>query len=326
MNTTLSPLGAEARRRISRIGLAFFLFFAITFAVQLGLSLLLALMPTFAAHPAVTWLLSMVPMYGFAFPVFYLLLRPLSPSTVTPHRLGGRDFFIFFFISYALVYLGNLVGTVINAFTDLFTGAQSSSDATALIEESPLYLVFIFAVVLGPIVEETMFRGIVLPRLLPFGEGFAILVSALLFGLFHGNLSQFVYAFLLGAFFGFLYCRTGRLRHAILLHAAINFVGSILPLLVLRGVDLEALSGEGAMTPEELAPLLPQLFLLAGYGMLVLGAVAVGAYLLYRYRKTLAPREGACLLERGELGRVFLSVGGVLAALTALFLIVLSYL
>ncbi len=326
MNNTLTPLGIEARRRLSRIGLAFFLFFVITFLVQLALSALLSLFPAVGEHPAISWLLSMVPMYLFALPVFYLLLRPFPPDTVTPRRLSARDFAIFFFISYALVYLGNLVGTLINAITDLLSGAHSSSDATAIIEESPLYLVFIFAVVLGPIVEEVMFRGIVLRRLLPFGEGFAILTSALLFGLFHGNLSQFIYAFLLGAFFGFLYCRTGRLHHAILLHATINFVGSILPLLVLRLVDLEALTGELPTDPEGLAPLIPQLLILAAFGTLVLGAVAVGAFLLYRYRKTLLPREGACLLARGERGRVFLSVGALLAALTSLFLIVLSYL
>ncbi len=326
MNSTLSPLGTEARRRLSRIGLAFFLFFVITFLAQLGLTALVSLAPALTEHPAMTWLLSMVPMYLFALPVFYLLLRPLSPGTVAQHPLHARDFFIFFFISYALVYLGNLVGTLINSVTDLLSGAHSASDATEIIEESPLYLVFIFAVVLGPIVEEAMFRGIVLRRLLPFGEGFAILTSAFLFGLFHGNLSQFIYAFLLGAFFGFLYCRTGRLHHAILLHAAINFVGSILPLLVLRLVDLDALTGEPPTTSEELLPLVPQLLLLAAFGLLVLGAVAIGAFFLYRYRKVLLPREGTCLLKRGERARVFLSVGGVLAALTSLFLIVLSYL
>ena len=326
MKVTLSPLGIEARRRLSRIGLAFSLFFVITLTVQLGLAHLLLRMPAVAAHPAADWLLSAVPMYLFAFPIFCLLLRRLPPGAVAPHRLHTRDFLIFFFIAYALVYFGNLVGTCINAISALVSGVQSSAGANEIIDGSPLYLVFFFAVILGPIVEEVMFRRIVLQRLLPFGEGFAVLTSALLFGLFHGNLSQFIYAFLFGALLGFLYCRTGRLRHTVLLHAALNLVGSILPLLVLRAVDPVLLSGEPPATPEELLPLLPQLLLVAGYSMLVLGTVVTGAYLLYRYRKTLLPREGGCLLEGGERGRVFLSAGGMLAALTSLALIVLSYL
>ena len=145
-------------------------------------------------------------------------------------------------------------------------------------------------------------------------------------GLFHGNLSQFLYAFLLGTLFGFLYCRTGHLWHAILLHAAVNFVGSILPMAVLRHVDLDALTGELPTTPEALAPLLPSLLLLFAYGIAVFAVPVTGAYFLYRYRKVFLPREDSCLLPRGERSAVFLSVGFGRALLTALSLIVLSYL
>lgn len=326
MNSTLSLLGVEARRRLSRIGLAFSAFFAVTLLVQLGLAALLRQAGAFDNAPLIDWLLSMVPMYLFGFPVFYLILRPLSQKKLAARRLEARDFFIFLFIAYTLLYLGNLVGTVINAVTNLLAGAQSSADATEIIGESSLWLVFLFAVILGPLVEEVMFRGLILRRLLPFGEGFAILASALLFGLFHGNLSQFIYAFLLGTLFGFLHCRTGKLWHTILLHAAVNFMGSILPLTVLRSIDPRALSGELPTVPEELAPLIPSLLLLFAYGIAVFAITVTGAYLLYRYRKVFLPGEDFCLLPRGERRKVFLSVGFALALLTSLSMIVLSYL
>ena len=45
-----------------------------------------------------------------------------------------------------------------------------------------------------------------------------MLFSGLMFGLFHGNLNQFVYAFVLGLCFGFIYVKTGNIRYTIGLH------------------------------------------------------------------------------------------------------------
>ena len=136
-----------------------------------------------------------------------------------------------------------------------------------------------------------------------------MLVSALIFGLFHGNLSQFFYAVGLGLVFGYVYLRTRQLRWSILLHMIVNFLGSVLaPALVaapngtftiLYGIALLAASIAGLVlliwnaqrlrfdpAPEEL----PQgsrfstaflnagmiIFVLAGLGLMVFSAISVG--------------------------------------------------
>lgn len=63
---------------------------------------------------------------------------------------------------------------------------------------------FLYASLLGPISEEIIFRGYVLRSLRPYGKRFAIVGSALLFGLFHGNLLQVLNAFLMGLIMGYL--------------------------------------------------------------------------------------------------------------------------
>ncbi len=63
---------------------------------------------------------------------------------------------------------------------------------------------FLYASILAPVWEELLFRGYVLRTLRPFGKRFAILGSALLFGLFHGNLLQTPYAILMGLLFGYV--------------------------------------------------------------------------------------------------------------------------
>ena len=57
---------------------------------------------------------------------------------------------------------------------------------------------FLYVGLGAPISEEILFRGLVLRSMEPFGKKFAIFGSALLFGLFHGNLSQTPFAFCVG--------------------------------------------------------------------------------------------------------------------------------
>ena len=66
------------------------------------------------------------------------------------------------------------------------------------------FSMFLYASLLAPFFEEILFRGLVLRTLRPFGKRFAIFGSALLFGLFHGNLLQTPYAFLMGLVLGYV--------------------------------------------------------------------------------------------------------------------------
>ncbi len=63
---------------------------------------------------------------------------------------------------------------------------------------------FLYASILAPISEEILFRGYILRTLRPYGKRFAIFGSAFLFGLFHGNLLQIPYAFLMGLVLGYV--------------------------------------------------------------------------------------------------------------------------
>lgn len=76
-----------------------------------------------------------------------------------------------------------------------------------------------------PIAEELLFRGVVYKRLkVMLGVNPAILLSALLFGIVHANLVQFLYAGILGLLLAFLLEKTGYLYTAILGHIAANAV------------------------------------------------------------------------------------------------------
>ena len=84
-------------------------------------------------------------------------------------------------------------------------------------------------VFVAPVLEEFIFRGLVMTRLARAMPGWlAVLLSAAVFGVCHGELVWFCYAFLLGAFFGFLDLRAGSVLPSILGHMAFNGIGQIL--------------------------------------------------------------------------------------------------
>lgn len=88
--------------------------------------------------------------------------------------------------------------TVLNQFgLSVMTVLDSVSGASDTLS------MFLYASILAPVGEEVLFRGYVLRSLRPFGKRFAIFGSAVLFGLFHGNLLQTPYAFLMGLILGY---------------------------------------------------------------------------------------------------------------------------
>lgn len=79
--------------------------------------------------------------------------------------------------------------------------------------------------ILVPIAEELVFRGLMFKRLrygLPYLP--AALYTAFAFGIFHGNMVQMIYAFVLGMLFTYMYEKYGSLKAPILAHIVMNLV------------------------------------------------------------------------------------------------------
>lgn len=90
-------------------------------------------------------------------------------------------------------------------------------------------LVVIRAVIVTPVVEELVFRGLVFRRMKEYTSFWpAAIVSSLLFGLYHMNLVQGIYAFLFGIILCLLYERYGHLAAAIVIHFGANLLSVIL--------------------------------------------------------------------------------------------------
>ena len=86
--------------------------------------------------------------------------------------------------------------------------------------------------VAAPVVEEIIFRGLIMTRLSNvMSNWLAVLLSAAIFGACHGNAVWFGYAFVLGALFGLMDLRAGSIWPSILGHVVFNSIDQILSLL-----------------------------------------------------------------------------------------------
>ena len=85
-------------------------------------------------------------------------------------------------------------------------------------------ILYVVSVSIVPaLVEEFSFRGVILGSLRKYGDGFAVIVSAALFGLFHANFLQIPFAFVVGLILGFLTVRLNSILPAVIIHFINNF-------------------------------------------------------------------------------------------------------
>lgn len=102
------------------------------------------------------------------------------------------------------------------------------SQATELLMQSPFWVLFLCNVVMAPLVEEILFRGLALSRLREaFPDGVALLISSAIFGLAHGQIIWICYTFVVGLVLGYVMLKTGSGRACILMHACFNLFGTV---------------------------------------------------------------------------------------------------
>ena len=95
-------------------------------------------------------------------------------------------------------------------------------DVTDPTDTSAFVLSLISTVILAPVFEEIFYRGIVMTNLCRVSKRFAIIVSALIFGLAHGNIYQFMLGFLVGMVFAYIDIRMKSIIPSMIVHAVIN--------------------------------------------------------------------------------------------------------
>lgn len=95
-----------------------------------------------------------------------------------------------------------------------------------------IILMCIGTAIIPPLVEEYAMRGVLLSAQRRYGNVFAIVSSAYVFGIFHGNFGQIPFAFLCGLLFAYAVIATDSLWTAIIIHALNNILSCISSILI----------------------------------------------------------------------------------------------
>lgn len=170
-----------------------------------------------------------VSMIAGAGAVWHLFLRE-NPVITMParHKRDGVLLFV----------LGGFAALAVNILFAL-SGLTGSSAVYEQVAEKqfalPLWAGIVLYGIVSPIAEEVVFRGIVFNRLRrQYTKWIAIVGSALIFGLYHGNVVQALYGFLLGILIAVLYEKYGSFMVPVILHSAANifvYVATSVPIL-----------------------------------------------------------------------------------------------
>lgn len=121
--------------------------------------------------------------------------------------------------------MGMLPEEMLEAYAEesqVITGADTGITLTVVLSN----------MIIAPIVEEMIFRGLILSRLKrAVPVVWAMLISSLIFGLAHGQIVWMVYAFVLGLVLSIVAIKTESVAAAIVLHMVFNIFGTVIPML-----------------------------------------------------------------------------------------------
>jgi membrane protease YdiL (CAAX protease family) len=315
----------SARRSYSIAGFSFVVLIVVALLAQVGL-LVLPRLPGLEFLEETSWWIwvcASAPMYLVAFPVCVLMLHILPGQEPERHELTGKQFLTLIPISFCLMYAGNLVGTVLSMV--LSGGQAENAIADFAMDNSPLKILVM--VILAPVLEELICRKLLIDRTVRYGEKVSVLMSGLIFGLLHQNLFQFFYAFALGCLFAYVYVRTGKIRYTMILHAIVNFLGSVVAPAILSVVDMDALERleGGEFTMELLSEVLPGFMLLMAYSTVLMGLSVFGLVLLILKARRLTWKETEQQVPgKKGLKAALVNAGMIVYGLICLVMIVLA--
>ena len=313
------------RKNYLRVGWATVAIVLFSTLVSIALAVLFeipALKDFMAALTGEYFLLFNEAVVGCAILVGSLVLLGTEAQAPERKRISVRAFFAIFAVCIFLSTVGNYVGQAWTIPYQIAFG-QSSEDITAVIITQSPWQVALCVGILAPILEEFFFRKLLIDRLHKYGEFLAILTSGLLFGLFHQNVGQYFYTFLVGLVIAYLYCRTGSYPLAVLMHALFNFFSGVFPSFAIPKVTEFLEKMESVSSLDALLPLLPDYALpLLYYGIhaLLLNVLNIlGLVLLLVHLKKLRIKAPAIHLSVWDTGTNAYLNGGMLTALILLF-------
>ena len=313
-----------ASRAHNRVGLGLFLFLLIPQVLVTVAAVVATLIdPAITENVYFLWGTQFVALYLITTPIALLVIgRPSAGMPTAPKtRAKPTTVLTVSCLMMSAAVAGSIFSNVLMAILGALTGHSYENTTAEIVSETPIWLIILLVVIVGPLCEELVFRRALMDRLLPFGELGAILVSGITFGLMHGNLFQLFYTVAVGFLLAYIYAKTRNFLYPLFLHMGFNFIGSVLPVIYLDIPWEEAAN----LPPEEaffwlLQNALPMLVMFL-HVFLMYGAALAGVVLLLIFYKNIRFSPAPIPLRGAQFRARLLNAGMILFAILGVVLL-----
>lgn len=164
---------------------------------------------------------SMISFIGALIVILILLKKDMSASRGVTGRASVDESILWAFLGILIAFAAQLVSGMIEQALGVDHSSQNTQTITEISKKYPLFI--LVAALIGPILEEIVFRKIIFGALHKrFDFAIAAVISSLLFGLAHQELSFLLTYTSMGFVFAFLYAKTKRIVVPIVAHASMN--------------------------------------------------------------------------------------------------------
>lgn len=165
-----------------------------------------------------------------SFPIIYYFVKTYKKYEYfkTNEKLKAKDFSIYFALAF---WVGNFFSFLIV----LMSSHKGRTPVVAIYE--PLYIDMIMTVCVAPILEEIVFRGVIMNNLKKYGIKIAIVINSVFFALSHYNIDMIIPAFFTGIIFSYVAYKYST-KYSILIHFFINAITKTSQVLILLRIEI----------------------------------------------------------------------------------------
>ncbi|MBR5577889.1 MAG: CPBP family intramembrane metalloprotease [Lachnospiraceae bacterium] len=233
----------ERKQIFKRVGAALAVGTFLNILGQIGVTILLQMKPDWGQSTTLVLILFTLPTWIIGYPTMAWILAKLPATKGEKRQMPIQHMISCIFLIFAAMYVFNWLGGILVSLFRMLLG-KPAVNAVAEVILATNYPVLFFIMVIGaPIIEELIYRKLLIDKTLACGEKITVLTSALIFALVHGNFQQSLYTFFMGLLLAFIYVKTANILYPILLHMIINFVGSFLAKYMIDQLPPEVLQG-----------------------------------------------------------------------------------
>ena len=165
-----------------------------------------------------------------SFPIIYYFVKTYKKYEYfkTNKKLNAKDFSVYFALAF---WIGNFFSFLIV----LMSSHKGRTPVVAIYES--LYTDIIMTVFVAPVLEEIVFRGVIMNNLKKYGIKTAIIINSIFFALSHYNTDMIIPAFFTGIIFSYVAYKYS-IKYSILIHFLLNTITQILQVIILSKIEM----------------------------------------------------------------------------------------